>query len=657
MTIRAPRTRRGRGFPMLLALLVAIAAMPNVAPTVRAASGDLAANCAVNLRAAPSTSAPVATILSTGSVVSVTGVVPGDSWSVTCGSAVAGSSWYAIATVNGQSVSSLFGVAVAYAGTGLFRPADAPAFLEGVDVSRWQGAIDFTTLAGAGKRFVIAKATEGIGFTDPMYLANRFGASSAGLAVTAYHYARPDLNPSNPEAEADWFVDNLGLVPGMLTPALDLEEAGTLGTAGLQAWVGAWLNRVYARTGVRPMIYVSPTFWRKYLGDTTAFADQGYAVLWVANWFVAGPTVPANNWSNRGWTFWQYDNCGNVPGISGCVDLDRYNGTDLTPVTYGADFALSTSPATVTVEQGIPATFTITLARSFFTTPIDLTVSGLPPGATATLSASPVTDGPAMLTVATSGSGPLAPAGTYPLTIAGTAGGVTRTTVATLTVTDALPPVVNAPVFRLTYPVKLDASLPVRTAWAAADPSGIAAYGLQRQVDDGLWEEVALPVPTATTLTEPLTVGATYGYATRATDSVGNASDWGPGARASVLVAEQATKSIAYAGTWTSQANKHASGGSLRYTTRKGASATYTFTGAGVGWVAYRGPNRGSARVYVDGVLKKTVNLYATTYSAKQVVFAFNWGATGTHKIKIVGLGTAGHPRIDVDAFVRLTTP
>jgi hypothetical protein len=405
------------------------------------------------------------------------------------------------------------------------------------------------------------------------------------------------------------------------------------------------------------MIYSSPTFWKKYLGDTTIFADQGYGVFWVAHWLVAGPTMPANNWSNRGWTFWQYDNCGRVPGIGGCVDLDRYNGTDLTPVTYGADFAVSASPDAATVEQGVGATFPITLTRTFFTTPIDLSVSGLPPGTTAALSTSPVTETGATLTVTTSATGTPTPAGTYPLTITGSAGGLTRTATATLTVTDALPPVVTPPQYRLTYPFKLDAAIPVRTLWSAADPSGVAAHALQRQVDGGDWVGVALPDPAVPFVMEPLTVGATYAYASQATDTVGNVSAWVPGGRLAVLLDEQSSSRIRYGGTWRSSANPNASGGSLKFATASGASATYRFTGAGVAWVAYRGPTRGVARVYLDGVFKRTINLYATTYSAKQVVYAFNWGITGTHSIKVVAVGTRGHPRIDVDGFVRLTLP
>ncbi len=65
------------------------------------------------------------------------------------------------------------------------------------------------------------------------------------------------------------------------------------------------------------------------MGDTTMFADQGYSVLWIAHWGTSSPTLPAANWGGHGWTFWQYTSTGSVAGISGNVDLDRYNGSDL----------------------------------------------------------------------------------------------------------------------------------------------------------------------------------------------------------------------------------------------------------------------------------------------------------------------------------------
>jgi lysozyme len=93
------------------------------------------------------------------------------------------------------------------------------------------------------------------------------------------------------------------------------------------------MERLYARTGLRGVIYISPAFWAKYAGDTTWFADNGYKVLWIAHWTTAvEPTVAAADWGGRGWTFWQYTSSGAVPGIAGRVDLDRYAGSDFKDV-------------------------------------------------------------------------------------------------------------------------------------------------------------------------------------------------------------------------------------------------------------------------------------------------------------------------------------
>jgi hypothetical protein len=72
--------------------------------------------------------------------------------------------------------------------------------------------------------------------------------------------------------------------------------------------------------------------------------------------------------------------------------------------------------------------------------------------------------------------------------------------------------------------------------------------------------------------------------------------------------------------------------------------------------VAALGPGRGSAAVYVDGKYRATISLASTTYRARQVVYATSWSTSGVHTLRIVNLGTAGHPRVDVDAFVQLTT-
>jgi len=151
--------------------------------------------------------------------------------------------------------------------------------------------------------------------------------------VGAYHFARPSAVAGDAIAEADHFVDTAAPRSGELLPVLDLEVSGGLGTSALQAWVQAFLDRVYERTGVRGLIYVSPSFWSTYVGNTQSFAKGGYSILWIAHWTAAAsPTVPASNWGGHGWTFWQYTSDGSVPGISGRVDLDRYRYTDFSPV-------------------------------------------------------------------------------------------------------------------------------------------------------------------------------------------------------------------------------------------------------------------------------------------------------------------------------------
>jgi hypothetical protein len=73
--------------------------------------------------------------------------------------------------------------------------------------------------------------------------------------------------------------------------------------------------------------------------------------------------------------------------------------------------------------------------------------------------------------------------------------------------------------------------------------------------------------------------------------------------------------------------------------------------------VAAVGPTRGSAKVYLDGTYAATVSLYSATAALRRIAYAHNWASQGTHTIRIVAVGTSGHPRVDVDAFVRLYRP
>src|ERR1700690_263403 len=263
-----------------------------------------------------------------------------------------------------------------------FVPAVGP--LEGIDVSRWQATINWPQVKAAGKQFVVMKATEGTGYVDPMYATNRAGAMAVGIPMAAYHFASPDSSPNEAVQEADHYVAVAGLTAGNLLPALDLEQTGGLSVPALQVWVRSWLDEVTAQLGIAPMIYVSPSFWMTSMGNDTSIPQAGYKVLWIANWAVSSPTVPAANWSGYGWTFWQYTNCGTVAGITtGCVDLDWFNGTDLTPVTYNPNFGLVAAPTGQSVTRGASTSFATTVNRSEFVPPVTLSVtSPVPDGTT-----------------------------------------------------------------------------------------------------------------------------------------------------------------------------------------------------------------------------------------------------------------------------------
>ncbi len=292
---------------------------------------EFLANCAVNVRAKPSTSAGIRGAVGVHGVVTASATVSGGSWRAECGTSVRGSSWLKVIAINGRSVSSLYGVRAVYVAKGLFRSLASTSYLEGIDVSNWQGQIDWARVRAAGIRFAIAKASEGVGFQDRSYDRNKAGAMAHGIAFGAYHFARPE---NDPIAEADWFVEVAGYRRGMMIPTLDLERTGGRSPAGLTAWTKAWLKRVHDRLGVRAMIYTSPSFWRRNLDNTSWFANHGYAILWLAHWERSTPSIPASGWAGRSWTFWQYSSTGTVPGISGPVDLDRYRFSSLRPVTY-----------------------------------------------------------------------------------------------------------------------------------------------------------------------------------------------------------------------------------------------------------------------------------------------------------------------------------
>src|SRR5439155_19815835 len=135
---------------------------------------------------------------------------------------------------------------------------------------------------------------------------------------------------------------------------------------------------------------------------------------------------------------------GAVSGITGRVDLDKFNGLDLTPQAYSV-FKLAASIPSGPVKQGTSSAANVAIKRINFTSDVALQVSGLPAGTTGTFNENPSADAGSVLTVTTASDPAATPVGTYPLTITGTSSGITRTTNVNLVIADGIAPTVIAP--------------------------------------------------------------------------------------------------------------------------------------------------------------------------------------------------------------------
>jgi lysozyme len=230
---------------------------------------------------------------------------------------------------------------------GLAGTAQAGSRAQGIDVSRFQKTIDWSSVAGAGIRFAFVQASRGSGAdctvkpeqcgADPYFAVNRAAAESLGVRVGAYHRAFAtgstlDAARADAVAESDVFLASVGsLHAGELVPVLDVETPFTgMTSTTLRAWIRLWVKRVGRVLGRKPMIYTNATSWAA-TGDTREFAKAKYP-LWIAHYGVPRPAVPAGYWGGRGYSVWQWTSSGSVPGISGKVDMDRL-GTGLAKIT------------------------------------------------------------------------------------------------------------------------------------------------------------------------------------------------------------------------------------------------------------------------------------------------------------------------------------
>jgi lysozyme len=201
--------------------------------------------------------------------------------------------------------------------------------VQGVDVSRWQGKIDWASVAAAGKQFAFIKATEGGDHFDPRFLENWYGAKQAGLARGAYHFmfwCRPA------HEQARWFKQIVPNDPGALPPVLDVEWNGEskacprkVSREHALGMIRHMLREMERHTGKRPIIYTDITFHEEILEGE---------LLDYPHWIRSTAAEPHVRYGDRRWTMWQYTTTGRVPGIKGDVDRNAFYGDENEWLTF-----------------------------------------------------------------------------------------------------------------------------------------------------------------------------------------------------------------------------------------------------------------------------------------------------------------------------------
>ena len=202
----------------------------------------------------------------------------------------------------------------AHAG-GTFCPG--PNTVEGIDISVWQGNINWPAVKADGKYYASIRVSDGT-YLDTKFAQNWQGAKAAGVIRGVYQFFEPALDPI---AQADLMLSKTGpYEAGDLPPMLDVEATGGQTPATVAARITTWVNHVKAATGRDPIIYTGKYFWN----DNVQSNAQAGNPLWHAQYCNCCPSI-ANPWN--GWAFWQYTSTGTIGGIAGNVDHDKWNGT------------------------------------------------------------------------------------------------------------------------------------------------------------------------------------------------------------------------------------------------------------------------------------------------------------------------------------------
>lgn len=187
---------------------------------------------------------------------------------------------------------------------------------DGIDVSHWEGRINFRKVREAGIRIVYIKATQGRDIVDPEFERNYREADKEGLRIGFYHYVMA-RNLEEAKEEADFFYEKIREKHQHTKAAMDFEVFGDLSRQEIRNISLRFLRELESRIGYRPVIYSDAENASRIFDDDRLHEYP----LWIAQYGVSRPDME-NPWSN--WCGWQYTDKGRVKGIAGRVDRDYF---------------------------------------------------------------------------------------------------------------------------------------------------------------------------------------------------------------------------------------------------------------------------------------------------------------------------------------------
>ena len=190
----------------------------------------------------------------------------------------------------------------------------AGEILDGIDVSRWQGSVDFNRVKQSGVKAVYIRSSVGLNYTDPYYIEHYNGARKAGLDIGFYHSCTAKTKTEARE-QARFYITVISSAQPQLRLAVEFSRLGTKAQTNEVAL--AFLREAKRLSGKEMVLYTNAsnarTLWNKEVADE--------ALLWVAEYGVDEPK-DIGSWDS--WAGFQYSNTGRVPGVSGDVDLDKF---------------------------------------------------------------------------------------------------------------------------------------------------------------------------------------------------------------------------------------------------------------------------------------------------------------------------------------------